>query len=53
MPKPINRLEVQIVFDDGAFLRLTTRRKPPMSRAEIFETMQKFIEDFKDAKVRP
>jgi hypothetical protein len=38
--KPINRFEVQIVFDRGGYWRETSRRDKPLTRLEVAEYLE-------------
>jgi hypothetical protein len=51
--RPINRFEIQIVFDDGAYVRLTGRKHPPLSRAEVFTSLRDFLRDFDKGDTKP
>jgi hypothetical protein len=51
MSQPINRFELQVVFDDGGYLRVTSRRHPPMSRLEVIESLEKYAADLRKSEV--
>lgn len=46
--KPINRFEVQATFDDGGFLRWTSRRTPPLGRAELADKLEEIAAMIRD-----
>ena len=39
--KPINRFEVQIVFDRGGYWRETSRRDKPLTRLDVAECLER------------
>lgn len=45
---PMNRFEVQIVFDDGSYVKSQCpgEKGKRLSRAEVFAQLRKFIADF-------
>jgi hypothetical protein len=46
MAKAKNRFEIQIVFDDGASVRVTNKPHASLSRDDVFLALRKFLEDF-------
>lgn len=48
--RPINRAEVQFVFDDGGYVKWTARKNPPPSRLVLIAELRKWLDTIEKAE---